>query len=85
MANATTYIVIPFVIEKRHGKIGMGIAQNCKSREQADRTYDRLKELNPGVVMLEQEADAALDIYCNPKVIAQCGQVLSAFIEQFGV
>lgn len=84
MANATTYIVIPFVIEKRQGKIGMGTAQNCKSREQADRAYARLKELNPGVVMLEQEADADLDIYSEPKVVLQCGQVLTAFIEQFG-
>jgi hypothetical protein len=83
MAQATTYIVIPFVIEKRHGKIGMGAAHNCKTREQADRAYDRLKALNPGVVMLEQEADTVLDIYCNPKVVAQHGQVFSAFTEQF--
>ena len=84
MANATTYIVIPFVIEKRQGKIGIGAAQNFKSREQADRTYTRLKELFPGIVMLEQEADAETNIYSEPKVVAQSGQVLMAFVEQFG-
>jgi hypothetical protein len=77
----TSYIVVPFSIATR-GKLKPGNPQNLKDRARATRIGELLAAKSEGVIVLEQEADAATEFYAEPKLVLQRGLVPEELLEQ---
>lgn len=79
----TSYIVVPFSTAGR-GKLMPGSPQNLKDRGRAIRVAELLAARSEGVIVLEQEADAAADFYAEPKLVLHRGRVPEELLHQLG-
>jgi hypothetical protein len=53
-----------------------------KDRDKALLAAGRMSVYSAGVVVIEQEADAAADLFSEPKLVAHFGKVPEGMIEQ---
>ena len=74
-ALATTYIILPFTIAKRGGKLEARPRQEAKTAERAIAAAERIAGQVVGVVVLEETSDPAQDIYAEPKLLHVIGRV----------
>lgn len=81
MAVNVTFIVIPFSTDKL-GRLKPGAPQNMKNRDKALLAAGRMSVYSAGVVVIEQETDAATDFFSEPKFVAHYGQIPEGMLEQ---
>jgi hypothetical protein len=80
MPSPITYIIVPFLIDRK-GKLKPGSPLSMKDREKAVIAAERICIGRAGVVVIEQEADVAADLYAEPKLVAAFGHVPENMIE----
>lgn len=79
----TSYIVVPFLLGAR-GKLKPGRPQTEKDQVRAVRAAERIGVRSAGVIVLQQEADPANDVYAEPRLIFRRGDVPPELVEQLG-
>jgi hypothetical protein len=74
VAATITFITVPFILARK-GRLAPGAPQIFSEREGAIRLAETLSAAKAGVLVLEQESDAAADIYAEPRLIAHFGRI----------
>ena len=77
----TTYIILPFVIGKRGGKLVPGTPQKAKDAVRAVAAAERMAGQYAGLVVLEESSDPEQDIYAEPRLLRAIGSVPDEMIE----
>ena len=78
---ATNYIILPFVVAKRGGKLVPCPAQKAKDAIKAVAAAERMAGQYAGVVVLEEICDPEQDIYAEPRLIRVIGSVPDEMLE----
>lgn len=78
---AVRFIILPFVVAKRGGKLTACPRQEAKSAEKAIAAAERMAGQVAGVAVLEERFDAAEDIYEEPRLLRAMGEVPAEMIE----
>ena len=78
---ATSYIILPFVVAKRGGKLVPSTPQKAKDAAKALAAAERMTGQYAGLVVLEEQSDPEQDIYAEPKLLRAIGQVPPEMIE----
>ena len=71
----TTYIILPFVVAKRGGKLVPFPPQKAKDAARAIAAAERMAGQYAGLVVLEEQADPEQDIYAEPRLLCAIGKV----------
>ena len=77
----TTYIILPFAIAKRGGKLVPGTPQKAKDQVKAILAAKRMAGQYAGVVVLEERSDPEQDIFAEPRLVRVIGQVPDEMVE----
>ena len=77
----TTYIILPFGIAKRGGKLVPGTPLKAKDLAKAVAAAERMAGQYAGVVVLEEQSDPEQDIYAEPRLVRAIGRVPDEMIE----
>ena len=77
----TTYIILPFLVAKRGGKLVPGTPQKAKDQGKAVAAAERMAGQYAGIVVLEEQSDPEQDIYAEPRLVRAIGQVPDEMIE----
>src|SRR5271168_559269 len=80
MAFSVTYVVIPFTAG-RNGEIKPGLPHLSEDRDDALVIAGRASVFSSGVVVLEEEADPAIDFFSEPKLIKHFGRLPQNLLE----
>jgi hypothetical protein len=80
MAATLTYVVIPFTAGG-DGEMRPGLPHQSADRDQALVLAGRASVYASGVVVIEEEADPALDFFCEPKLVTHFGRVPQDLLE----
>lgn len=72
MAPTVSYVVIPFTTG-RNGKMQPGLPHCSVDRDYALMIAGRASVYASGVVVLEEEADPAVDFFAEPKLVTHFG------------
>ena len=75
------YIILPFVISKRGGKLVPGAPQRAKDQAKAVAAAERMTDQVAGVVVLEEQSDPEQDIFAEPRLVRVIGRVPDEMIE----
>ncbi len=78
---AINYLILPFVVAKRGGKLVPGTPQKAKDAVRALAAAERMTGQYAGLVVLEEQSDPEQDIYAEPRLLRAIGQVPSEMIE----
>ena len=78
---AINYIILPFVVAKRGGKLVPCPPQRAKDALKAIAAAERMAGQYAGVVVLEEQSDPEQDIYAEPRLIRSIGSVPDEMIE----
>ena len=81
MAASITYIILPFVVAKRGGKLVPGTPQRAKDKGKAVAAAERMAGQYAGIVVLEEQADPEQDIFAEPRLVRAIGRVPEEMIE----
>ena len=77
----TTYIILPFVVAKRGGKLVPCPPQKAKDATRAIAAAERMAGQYAGLVVLEESSDPEQDIYAEPRLLRSIGNVPTEMIE----
>ena len=77
----TNYIILPFVVAKRGGRLVPGIPQKAKDATRAIAAAERMAGRYAGLVVLEESSDPERDIYAEPRLLRAIGNVPAEMIE----
>ena len=77
----TTFIILPFVVAKRGGKLVPCPAQKAKDAGKAVAAAERMAGQYAGIVVLEETSDPEQDIYAEPRLIRAIGNVPAEMLE----
>ena len=72
---AINYIILPFVVAKRGGKLVPCPTQRAKDASKAIAAAERMAGHYAGIVVLEEMSDPEQDIYAEPRLIRAIGNV----------
>ena len=72
---ATIYIILPFVVAKRGGKLVPATPQRAKDEGQAIAAAEHMAGQVAGVVVLEEQSDPEQDIFAEPRLVRIIGRV----------
>jgi hypothetical protein len=72
---AIDYIILPFVVAKRGGKLVPCPPQRAKDVTKAIAAAERMAGQYAGIVVLEETSDPDQDIYAEPRLIRAIGSV----------
>ena len=75
------YIILPFVVSKRGGKLVPGTPQRAKDQTKAVAAAERMADQVAGVVVLEEQSDPEQDIFAEPRLVRVIGRVPDEMIE----
>ena len=75
------FIILPFVVAKRGGKLLANPRQEAKTAEKAIAAAERMAGQVAGVAVLEETFDAAQNIYEEPRLLRAIGQMPAEMIE----
>ena len=75
------YIILPFVVSKRGGKLVPGTPQRAKDQAKAVAAAERMADQVAGVVVLEEQSDPEQDIFAEPRLVRVIGRVPDEMIE----
>ncbi len=75
------YIILPFVVAKRGGKLVPGTPQRAKDQAKAVAAAERMAGQYAGVVVLEEQSDPEQDIFAEPRLVRVIGRVPDEMIE----
>ena len=78
---ATAYIILPFTVAKRGGKLVAGTPQKMKDGARALAAAERMAGQYAGVAVLEERADPDQDIYAEPRLLRAIGDVPPEMVE----
>ncbi len=78
---ATNFIILPFVVAKRGGKLVPCPAQKAKDASRAIAAAERMAGQYAGIVVLEEYSDPEQDIYAEPKLLRAIGRFPEEMIE----
>ncbi len=79
--TVTSYIILPFVVAKRGGKLVPGTPQKAKDQAKAVAAAERMAGQYAGVVVLEEQSDPEQDIYAEPRLVRAIGNVPEEMIK----
>ena len=77
----TSYIILPFVVAKRGGKLVPCTPQKAKDAARAIAAAERMAGQYAGVVVLEECSDPEQDIYAEPRLLRAVGNVPDEMIQ----
>ena len=77
----TTYIILPFVVAKRGGKLVPATPQKTNDRARALAAAERMAGQYAGLVVLEESSEPEQDVYAEPKLLRSIGRVPDEMIE----
>ena len=77
----TNYIILPFVVAKRGGKLVPCPPQKAKDATRAIAAAERMAGQYAGLVVLEESSDPEQDIYAEPRLLRSIGNVPAEMIE----
>ena len=77
----TTYIILPFVVAKRGGKLVPCPPQKAKDATRAIAAAERMAGQYAGIVVLEECSDPEQDIYAEPRLLRSIGTVPAEMVE----
>ena len=77
----TTYIILPFIVGKRGGKLVPCPAQKAKDAARAIAAAERMAGQYAGLVVLEEQSDPEQDIYAEPRLLRAIGNVPAEMVE----
>ena len=75
------YIILPFTIAKRGGKLVAGTRQQAKDQSKAIRAAERMAGQYAGVAVLEERSDPEQDIYAEPRLVRVIGRVPDELVD----
>ena len=77
----TSYIILPFTVAKRGGKLVPGTPQKGKDAAKAINAAERMAGQYAGIAVLEEESDPEQDIYAEPKLLRAIGSIPPEMVE----
>ncbi|MGP0058921.1 MAG: hypothetical protein ACLPID_06525 [Beijerinckiaceae bacterium] len=80
MAHTVNYVVIPFTTG-RNGKVQPGLPHHSEDRDNALIIAGRASVYASGVVVLEEEADPAIDFFSEPRLVMHFGRLPHDLLE----